>query len=257
MLEVTNLTVAVDGKKILDGVNLEILPGETHILFGPNGSGKSTLLGALMGFSRYRVVEGSIIFKGHDITNMPVYERVRLGLGLSFQRPPTIKGLPMKDMLAICAHGRPISPELPAQLKMDEFMERDVNLGFSGGEVKRSELLQLLVQDPDLVLIDEPESGVDLENIDLLGKTINRLLQRGNLNLNGKPPRQKRSERTKAGLIITHTGHILKYVNADVGHVMYEGHLSCHGNPLELFSCIQKLGYGECVRCSLIEEVKV
>ncbi|MEW6459162.1 MAG: ABC transporter ATP-binding protein [Bacillota bacterium] len=250
MLQVYDLTVSVDGKVILEDINLKINPGETHVLFGPNGSGKSTLLGTLMGFDRFKVLKGHIYFKGEDITYMPVHERALRGIGLSFQRPPTIRGLSMRDMVGICARGRNDIEGLAARLNFSRFLDREVNHGFSGGELKRSELLQLLAQDPDLVLLDEPESGVDIENISLIGNTINQLLQR---NLaegeNHRPLRQKREERRKAGLVITHTGHILNYLNADVGHVLFDGRLSCHGNPRELFSCIQKVGYGECIRC--------
>lgn len=251
MLRVYDLTVIVDGQVILEDINLEINPGETHVLFGPNGSGKSTLLGTLIGFDRYKVVKGQIFFKGEDITYVPVHERARRGLGLLFQRPPTIRGLAMRDMISICSGGRDDVNGLASRLNFEQFLERDVNHGFSGGELKRSELLQLLAQDPDLVLLDEPESGVDIENISLIGRTINQLLQRDLDIGNHRPLKQKREERRKSGLVITHTGHILNYVNADVGHVLFEGRLSCHGNPRELFTCIQKLGYGECIRCAL------
>lgn len=252
MLQVSDLTVVVDGKVILEDINLGINPGETHVLFGPNGSGKSTLLGTLLGFERYKVVNGQIYFKGEDIAHLPVHERARRGLGLLFQRPPTIRGLSMRDMVKICSRGKDDIEGMASGLNFERFLDREVNHGFSGGELKRSELLQLLAQDPDLVLLDEPESGVDIENISLIGRTINQLLQRDLAGgENHRPLKQKREERRKAGLVITHTGHILNYVNADVGHVLFEGQLSCHGNPRELFTCIQKMGYGECIRCAL------
>lgn len=246
MLKVKSLTVAIKERIILQDINLEIRTGETHVLFGPNGSGKSTLLGTLAGFPRYRVFEGQILFKGEDITYLPVYERVRRGIGLSLQRPPTIRGLLLRDMLEICARGRVVPHDVPAQLNFEAFLDREVNQGFSGGEMKRSELLQLIVQDPDLVLLDEPESGVDLENITLIGRTVNLLLDRGTPGQCGDS-RKRHPRHSKAGLIITHTGHILQYVNADIGHVMFEGRLACSGNPLELFNCIQQAGYGACV----------
>lgn len=250
MLEVSDLSVAIGDKTILHDINLTIGPGKIHVLFGPNGSGKSTLLGALIGFRRYRVLKGSIRFKGQEIVDLPVHERARLGIGLAFQRPPTIRGLTMRQMLAICARDGVNAEELAAYLRFEGFLDREVNVGFSGGELKRSELLQLLAQDPELVLLDEPESGVDLENIALVGRAINHLLGREVGAPRGKSPRQARQERMKAGLIITHTGYILDYVNADVGHVLYEGRISCSGNPRELLRCIQKLGYGACVQCT-------
>ncbi len=248
MLKIHGLKVAVGGKTILEDINLEIKPGEAHVLFGPNGSGKSTLLGAIMGFDRYQILDGEIIFKDVDITRKPVHERALLGIGVMFQRPPTIKGLPMRDMVKICSQGKPFADELPGKLNMSRFMDREVNLGFSGGELKRSELLQLLAQDPDMVLLDEPESGVDIENISLIGESINLLLNRGR---GGEMcPKVQREVRPKSGLVITHTGHILNFINPDVGHVLYDGKLACMGNPRELFGCIQEMGYGDCVRCN-------
>jgi Fe-S cluster assembly ATP-binding protein len=138
-------------------------------------------------------------------------------------------------------------------LHMGSFLERDVNSGFSGGELKRSEMLQLLVQNPHFVMLDEPESGVDLENIALIGKAINQLLQRNGLLDNDSITicrRQMKESREKAGLIITHTGYILDYVPADLGHVLYDGQLSCTGfNPREMLACIQKYGYERCTSC--------
>ncbi len=248
MLKIENLHVEVGGRLILQGVNLHIKPGETHVLFGPNGSGKSTLLGAIMGFARCRVVEGRIFFKGEEITGLPVYERARRGIGLAFQRPPVLRGVTMRDLLGLS--GRGDVEELARRLNFTEFLSRDVNHGFSGGETQRSELLQLLAQNPDLVLLDEPESGVDLENIALIGQAINQLLQKDSFWRTDCSRRVLKEGRQKAGLIITHTGYILDYVPADVGHVLYEGRLSCSGlNPRELLGCIQELGYGECTRC--------
>lgn len=248
MLKIHGLKVAVDGRVILENIDLEIRSGEAHVLFGPNGSGKSTLLGAIMGFDRYQILDGEIIFKGEDITRMPIHERSLMGIGVMFQRPPTIKGLPMRDMLQICSQGKPFTEDLSERLNMSQFMQREVNLGFSGGELKRAELLQLMAQDPDMVLLDEPESGVDIENIAIIGESINLLLNRGRGR--GICPQLKREIRPKSGLVITHTGHILNYINPDVGHVLYDGKLSCMGNPRELFGCIEKMGYGDCVRCN-------
>lgn len=251
MLRIEDLTVSVEGKEILHNLDLTIEPGEIHVLFGPNGSGKTTLLATIIGFPKYKVEKGRIYFQRQDITNLPLDARARLGIGLSFQRPPTIRGLLVREMVTMCGQGRKDLEleKLAAQLNFKEFLDRNVNLGFSGGELKRSELLQLLAQDPLLVLLDEPESGVDLENIALIGKTINQLLER-EIKGEGKSRREVRKERRKSGLIITHTGYILNYVHADMGHVLFDGRLSCKGNPHELFDCIQKLGYEECVRCS-------
>ncbi|MDH7578105.1 MAG: ABC transporter ATP-binding protein [Bacillota bacterium] len=251
MLKIEDLYVEVAGKKILQGVNLHIKPGETHALFGPNGSGKSTLLGAIVGFRRYRITGGKIFFKGEDVTGLSVHERAQRGIGIAFQRPPVLRGVSMRDLLRISGQGKVENiEELAKPLNFLSFLERDVNVGFSGGEIKRSELLQLLTQDPDLVLLDEPESGVDLENIALIGQAINQLLQKDSFHRRERSRREIKEARQKSGLIITHTGFILDYVPADVGHVLYEGKLSCSGlNPRELLGCIHELGYGECTRC--------
>ncbi|HAU30963.1 MAG: Putative FeS assembly ATPase SufC [Desulfotomaculum sp. 46_296] len=250
MLRIENLKVSLGDREVLKEVNLEIKPGEVHVLFGPNGSGKTSLLMTLMGFSNYRVTEGTINFKGRDITGMSIDERARLGIGMSFQRPPTIKGLKTRQMVALCSPGKEIQlEEMANRLNFESFLDRDLNSGFSGGEIKRSELLQLMAQNPDLILLDEPESGVDLESISLIGEVINELLERKPGKDHAASSRERRSKRAKAGLLITHTGYILNYVDADVGHVLYDGFLSCHGNPRETLRCIQDMGYQECMRC--------
>jgi Fe-S cluster assembly ATP-binding protein len=178
MLQIEDLQVKIGDKEILKHIDLEIHQGETHILFGPNGSGKTSLLMTIMGYPQYRVTGGKIVFKGEDITHMPIDERAQLGIGVSYQRPPTIHGVKTKQMVQICAKEGVDAEALAAKVNFSEFLERDINAGFSGGEIKRSELLQLMAQDADILLFDEPESGVDLENISLIGNTISELLQR-------------------------------------------------------------------------------
>ncbi|HUU81025.1 MAG TPA: ATP-binding cassette domain-containing protein [Acidobacteriota bacterium] len=251
MLLIEDLKVQIGDKVILDHIDLEIRRGETHILFGPNGSGKTSLLMTIMGYPQYKVVKGKISFKGVDVTSLPINVRAQLGIGMSYQRPPTINGLKTRQMVQICAKGKVDIEELASQVNFSAFLERDVNAGFSGGEIKRSELLQLMAQDPDLMLFDEPESGVDLENIALVGKTIASLLHKDpEFPMKGKKSKmQLKLERTNMGLIITHTGHILDYVAADKGQVLFNGKLSCVSNPREILTCIGKSGYEECVRC--------
>jgi Fe-S cluster assembly ATP-binding protein len=202
-----------------------------------------------MGFSKYRVTSGAILFKDRDITHAPMYERARLGIGMSFQRPPTIRGLPTELMARMCARDREVDVcALAERVHFDAFLGRDVNAGFSGGEIKRSELLQLMAQQPSLVLFDEPESGVDLENMSLVGNTVRYLLD-------GMPDacqatlRERQRLRNTGGLIITHTGHILEYVTADRAQVMYNGRLACEARPREILEHIAKYGYQECLRC--------
>ena len=181
MLVVRNLSVAVGNRQILHDVNLELPVGETHALFGPNGSGKTTLLMTIMGSPRCRVLEGTIRFDGQDITGLPMDQRARLGIGMSFQRPPTVRGVRTRDILEACAAKRGDGDsvaQIVDSLNVADLMDREVNHGFSGGEIKRSELLQLFAQAPRLVLLDEPESGVDLVNMGLVGKITNQLLEK-------------------------------------------------------------------------------
>jgi Fe-S cluster assembly ATP-binding protein len=250
MLVIEDLKVELGGKILLEHIDLEINPGETHILFGPNGSGKTSLLMTIMGYPQYKVVAGKMTFKGADITHMPINERARLGIGMSYQRPPTIHGLKTRQMVKICGKGEADAEALSKRVNFSEFLDRDVNAGFSGGEIKRSELLQLMAQNPELMLFDEPESGVDMENIHLVGKTIAQLLEKdSDLGGEAKSKMQKKRERRKMGLIITHTGYILDYVAADKGQVLFDGRLSCISNPREILNCIGQNGYEECVRC--------
>ncbi len=252
MLYIEDLQVELEGKVILKHIDLEIKPGETHVLFGPNGSGKTSLLMTIMGYPQYKVSGGKIFFKGEEITHMPIHERAALGIGMSYQRPPTIHGLKTRKMVSICADGKADEEkinELARRVDFGDFLDRDVNSGFSGGEIKRSELLQLMAQNADLMLFDEPESGVDLENISLIGNSIADLLEKRVHPDKEKTIIEQKQARRKMGLIITHTGYILDYITADKGQVLFDGVLSCTTNPREILNCIGQMGYKECVRC--------
>jgi Fe-S cluster assembly ATP-binding protein len=241
MLEVEGLTVEVEGKEIIHDISLNVDVGETLVLFGPNGSGKTTLLMAMMGFPRYRVTKGRIVLGGQDITHLPVDERARLGMGILFQRPPVVRGVKTKEMVKACLGSKEdgyVIEQMAQRLNLVELLDREVNYGFSGGEVKRSELLQLMAQGPELVLLDEPDSGVDLVNISLVGEMINELLQKDRMRT-----------RTHSGLIITHTGHILDYVNTDRACVLLDGQIWCRGNPREILASIKSHGYEGCAVC--------
>ncbi|MDO5825923.1 MAG: Fe-S cluster assembly ATPase SufC [Methanosphaera sp.] len=243
LLEISDLEVEVEGKKILKGVNLQIEEGETHVLLGPNGAGKSTLFMTILGFPKYEVTNGKILYKGQDITELETHERIELGLGVTFQNPPAIRGVKLKDLLKIVDGKHDYKSEddlddeviaLGERLKLNEhFLERDVNLGFSGGEVKRSELLQLLAQQPDFIMFDEPDSGVDIENVELISNEIGTLLGQN-------------SENTKkAGLLITHLGYILNFVNATHAHVLIDGKIVRTGEPKEIMDNVRTSGFGE------------
>ena len=138
MLKIEDLWVDVHGKEVLKGINMEIGLGETHCLFGRNGSGKTTLLMTLMGFDGYRVKHGKITFKGEDVTDMPVHERARLGIGMAFQRPPTLRGVKLRNMLALASGDPEKGRQLAGFYGFEKFLEREVNYGFSGGEIKKS-----------------------------------------------------------------------------------------------------------------------
>jgi Fe-S cluster assembly ATP-binding protein len=250
LLEITDLAVEINGKKVLNDIDLYIDEGETHVLLGPNGSGKSTLFMTILGFPKYNVTNGEILFKGENITNLNTTERVKLGVGVSFQNPPAIRGVKLMDLLKVesgqnLEDGK-LSPEmmdLSYKMKLDDrFLERDVNLGFSGGEVKRSEILQLLAQKPDFIMFDEPDSGVDIENVELLAEEINILLDKD----------KKPGLRKKSGLLITHLGYILNFVKADTAHVLMDGRIACSGNPSEIIEDIRKEGFKGCVECCKI-----
>jgi Fe-S cluster assembly ATP-binding protein len=241
MLKTQDLWVSVGDRQVLKGVNFSMNYGEINVLFGPNGAGKTTFMMTMMGFPRYKIDQGKIYFKGEDITGKDLYERARIGLGVSFQRPPTVRGVSLKKMIEIIknnGHNGESIEENIEKLNLADHLNRGLNDGFSGGEMKRSELLQLMVQRPDLVLIDEPESGVDIENIALVGEAINSLL--------GK---DKVKDQKRGAIIITHTGYILDFVNADKGYIIFDGNLVCRGNPRDILSEIKKYGYRRCAEC--------
>ena len=233
MLKIENLSVEVGGKEIIKEISLEIKKGETLILFGPNGSGKTTLLKAIMGFEGYSTKGGQIMFKDKILNGMAVEERVRLGIGLMYQHPPKIRGVKLGQLAGHLSQDKNRIKDLSEKLSLQEHLTRDVNLDFSGGEMKRSELFQVILQEPDLLLLDEPESGVDIENISVMGRVLNEYL----------------SKKDKSALIITHTGYILDYVQAKRGCVLLEGKFWCLGDPKEMFEAIKKSGYDKCKEC--------
>jgi len=246
VLEVKNLCVEVDGQELLHDLGLVIPDGEVHALLGPNGSGKTTLMMTIIGYPEYEITKGQILFNGEDITALDITERARLGIGVSQQRPPTIPGVKLRQILDFIVTSAPQRAqeidELLRTFQMEPFLERDINAGLSGGEIKRSELFQLLASRPRFAMMDEPDSGVDLEAMSVIGQMTNELLTRNHAT---------RPTERKAGLIITHSGHILDYVHADKAHVMVDGYIGCSGNPHIILDQIRERGYQECIRCEL------
>jgi len=237
LLLIEDLHVSVDNKAILKGVDLEINAGEIHALMGRNGSGKSTLSYALMGHPRYTVTRGKISFKGEDVTELSPDARARLGLALAFQYPVAIPGVSVTNFLraslkAVRGRDIPIKEfrlELKAQMKKlgvkDEFLSRYVNDGFSGGEKKRLEILQLALLKPILTILDETDSGLDIDALKTVAEGINALVTK-----------------ETAILLITHYQRILNYVEPTFVHVFAEGRIIKSGGG-ELSKELEARGY--------------
>ena len=231
MLELRDLSVSVGDKAILHDVTLAVNAGEVHVLLGPNGSGKSSILAAIMGLPPFDITKGEILYRGQDLSGLSIDERARAGLGMAFQRPPTLEGVSIAEFAAALDAGEALAAEAGA-LNMAGFTERDLIVGFSGGEIKRWEVLKLFLQKPDFLLFDEPESGVDLEHVAAVGAAVNKLVSQ-----------QARDGSKRGALLITHTGLILEHVRADKGHILSGGRIIHSGDPKALFQHIQKAGY--------------
>ncbi len=238
LLEIHGLRAGVEDREIIKDAELTLGRGETHVLLGPNGSGKTTLMNVLMGNPRYSVSQGTVRFDGEDLLPLPVWERARRGLFLSFQTPEEIPGVTVENMLRTArqaASGKKVGimafrKELSAALdtlKMDEnWGSRPLNVGFSGGEKKRTEILQLLMMQPKLALLDETDSGLDVDAVHIVSEGI-----------------QKFRSRENACLIITYNAGILCALTVDKVHVMLEGRIVKSGGPA-LAEEIGKYGYG-------------
>jgi Fe-S cluster assembly ATP-binding protein len=231
LLEIRDADIGVGSTAICRDISVSVQPGETHVLFGPNGSGKSSLLAAIMGLPPFAVTRGEMLFQGARLDRMSIDERARRGLGMAFQRPPSLEGVTIAGLSAALGADENLQREAAA-LDLQAFARRDINVGFSGGEIKRWEILKLFLQQPLLCLFDEPESGVDLEHIAAVGAAIDRLL---------RTPHP--SGVARAALVITHTGFILDYIKADVGHMMVDGRIVYSGPAAALFKHIQRNGY--------------
>ena len=238
LLSIEGLTASVDEKTILHNVNLNVAAGETHVLMGPNGAGKSTLGHLVMGDPVYTVNDGRIVFDGQDITELTTDKRSRAGLFLSFQAPVEIPGVPLSSFLRASIAGRPglemkgkefrrRVKELAAELNMDTaYLNRELGVGFSGGEKKKVEMLQLLLLQPKLAILDDTDSGLDVDALSVVSRGITAY----------------REQCGGALLIITHNTRILERVDVDRTHVMVRGHLVAEGGP-ELIGQIDANGF--------------
>lgn len=243
MLSIQNLHAQIeeDAKKILKGLNLEINPGEVHAIMGPNGAGKSTLGNVLAGKDGYEVTQGSVFFKGQDLLTLDVEERAHAGLFLAFQYPVEIPGVQMLNFLRTCTNETRVARGLPelsgmdflklarakaAELKINtDMLKRSVNSGFSGGEKKRAEILQMALLEPQFAVLDETDSGLDIDALRIVADGVNALRD------------DKRSF-----LVITHYQRLLDYIKPDQVHVLADGQIVRSGGP-ELALELEERGY--------------
>ncbi|MBR0575515.1 Fe-S cluster assembly ATPase SufC [Proteiniclasticum sp. BAD-10] len=237
MLKITGLKSTVNEKEILKGVNLEIRAGEVHVIMGPNGAGKSTLANVIMGNSKYEVTEGSIFFEGEEITDEAVNERAKKGIFMSFQAPQEIPGITVENFLRTAKSqitGEQVKAiqfkkemtQVMKDLDIDRsYAQRYLNMGYSGGEKKKNEILQMRILNPKLAILDETDSGLDVDAVKIVSKGVTEFKNEKN-----------------AILLITHHNSILDYLVPDVVHVMVDGRIVDTGD-ISLAREIEKNGY--------------
>jgi len=236
-LKLEDLHVEVSGREILSGVSLEVHDGEVHVIMGPNASGKTTLVLSILGHPAYKITKGRILFEGKDLSGLSVAERVKLGIGVAFQNPPAIRGVKLRDILEMCMKlSSPSIDDLEKSmisllsevgLEPSVYLSRDINVGFSGGEKKRIEIAQVIAMRPKLMIFDEPDTGIDIDSLRLVGRKIRKAIE----------------ELGSATIIITHYRHILPFVEPDVIHVLLRGKIVRSGEPEEVLTEIERLGY--------------
>lgn len=242
ILKIENLTVEVAGKTILKDFNLEIKSGEIHAIMGPNGTGKSTLTKVIMGDPNYKIVKGKIIYNGKIINKMPVNERAKLGIFLGMQMPLAIEGVTNADFLRSALRTKEGDKfkllsfikevdSLTKKLHMNsEMIHRGINDGFSGGERKKNEILQMRILKPDVVLLDEIDSGLDVDSLKLVGENVMEYY----------------NEKKPAILLVTHYQRLLDYIEPDFIHIMKDGHIVLSGDK-NLALKIEDEGYDKLI----------
>ena len=238
MLEIKNLRVEIEGKEIIKGINLKFEKGKIYALMGPNGSGKSTLANVIMGNPEYKITKGKIFLNGKDITNLNPDQRAKNGIFLSFQNPSEIEGVTISNFLRMALNNsknkkisvldfHKLLKEKLKLLKMPEnFSERYLNQGFSGGEKKKSEILQLNILNPKVAILDETDSGLDIDALKIISKGLNKLM-----------------DKEKIIIVITHYKRILEYLKPDKIFIMKHGKIVLAGKS-SLINKIEKKGYG-------------
>jgi len=249
LFQTENLHVSVEGKEIVKGLDLVVDRGEVHAIMGPNASGKSTHANAIMGHPRYQVTKGRVLFKGEDVTALSPDERARRGLFLAFQYPRAIPGVTMVNFLRSALRAvrgsdvpvrefRTMLRETMAMLKIDEdFARRYINDGFSGGEMKRAEVLQMGILQPDMAILDETDSGLDIDALRTVAEGINSLMNED-----------------RGMLVITHYQRILDYVQPGFVHVLFDGRIIKSGGP-EIAHELEAEGYERITGASVVGEV--
>lgn len=234
LLRLEKLSVEVGGSLVLKGVELATGRREIHVILGPNAVGKSTLLAAIMGLSHVKVVAGRIYFENKDITRLPPHYRSRLGIALAHQISPELVGVRLGMLAEEIARRfgtEDILEKLVGRLRLEHLMDRDAFKGFSGGERKRAELLLTLLQRPKLALLDEPDSGVDLESLRLMSSAINYLVR----------------ELGSTVILVTHTGEILEELGDAESHILLDGKLFHTGKTADTLALIREKGFREAV----------
>ena len=239
MLEIENLSAGVDGKEILHELNLRVDKGEVHVILGPNGSGKSTLMNVIMGHPKYEIYGGTLKFEGDDLIQLKTFERARRGIFLSFQTPEEIPGITVENMLRTAKQaitGKTVKilqfrqklHDTMEQLQIGkEYSSRYMNVGFSGGEKKRNEILQLLMLEPKLALLDETDSGLDVDAVQIVSNGVAKFHNAEN-----------------SCVIITHNTQILKSLSVDKAHILLHGRIVQSGGA-ELVADVAANGYSQ------------